>query len=198
MWWPFKNKKTTPKTNIPKTYSTPLDFQLTLLIVETANQVKRNINHISLLIIDDGKIEYKMHYVKPPTKADKYRYEDKNGITIKDCENAPLFPVVLEEIRPYIQNKNIGVFYADFHLTCLSEACKYYGLELPSIKYTLDLYDLAWKQFPNLDSHSMDSIADKIESDFSPTNFQSKLDFLYDYVEYIHAKRPRLLKKLYD
>lgn len=202
MWWPFKRNKnkTKPETKpeTPTKYQTPFDFQLTLLIVETANRVKYNINHISLLIIDKGKYEYKFYYVKPPTKAKSYTYESKNGISTSDCENAQPFPIVLEQIRPYIENKNIGVFYGNFHLTCLDEVCKYYDLELPHFNYVLDLFEISLTQFPKLESHSMDSIADKIDSSFDPTDFQSKLDFMYDYLDYIDLNRPKLLKKLYS
>ena len=187
-------KKVSQKSINPQSYvsDTNLPFQLTFLSFHTANKLKRNICYIMLMYIENNKVECKYFPVKPSTKT--FSQTNYHGISAKAVASAPTFVEVFSEIKPYIENKNVAFFHIPFHFLTFKSACEHNNIEIPNMKNIYDIYNLSYEVLPNLDSHSLNGLAEYFYTEYDPSDFSSILNINLEILEYAYENKPKLLK----
>lgn len=100
--------------------------------VETANASPSSICAIGAVKVRDGLIVDR-HYSLVRPEPDYYSYfcTRVHGLTDEDTWNAPSFGTVWAEWQEWLEDLPLVAHNARFDSTCIREACKIYGLELP-------------------------------------------------------------------
>ena len=142
-------------------------MKITAIDFETANRNPASVCAVGLSTLEDGSIEEGLETLILPEKNVGY-FERMNirvhGIQPKDVKNAPTFPRVYKEMKPYFEDAIIVAHNARFDMTCLKEACLNTGIPVPVLDY-FDTVELARNVFPNLESHRLNDICDYMNID---------------------------------
>ena len=94
---------------------------------------------IGIAVVEKGEITETRSFLIQPPDNEYSPYTIKiHGITPDMTANAPLFPEVWEQIKPYIENRVIVAHNLQFDLSVLIESLKYYDIPLPRIAGLID------------------------------------------------------------
>lgn len=123
----------------------------TALDFEIATPARHSICQIGICRVENGNIIHNESIlVKPPNNDYSHWNVAVHRISPDLTENAPLFPEIWDNIKPYIHNQLIIAHNIGFDLDCLFQVLEHYGLDLPDIEHDctykisgLNLIDLA-------------------------------------------------------
>ena len=100
--------------------------------VETANAPPSSICAIGAVKVRDGLIvDRRYSLVRPEPDYYSYFCTRVHGLTDEDTWNAPSFGTVWSGWQEWLEDLPLVAHNARFDSTCIREACKIYGLELP-------------------------------------------------------------------
>ena len=100
--------------------------------VETANASPSSICAIGAVKVRDGLIvDRRYSLVRPEPDYYSYFCTRVHGLTDEDTWNAPSFGTVWSGWQEWLEDLPLVAHNARFGSTCIREACKIYGLELP-------------------------------------------------------------------
>lgn len=100
--------------------------------VETANASPSSICAIGAVKVRDGLIvDRRYSLVRPEPDYYSYFCTRVHGLTDEDTWNAPSFGTVWSGWQEWLEDLPLVAHNARFDSTCIREACKIYGLELP-------------------------------------------------------------------
>ena len=100
--------------------------------VETANASPSSICASGAVKVRDGLIvDRRYSLVRPEPDYYSYFCTRVHGLTDEDTWNAPSFGTVWSGWQEWLEDLPLVAHNARFDSTCIREACKIYGLELP-------------------------------------------------------------------
>lgn len=122
-------------------FSALADF--TALDFETAHGQPWSICQVGLVVVQNGEISKELEIlVQPPGNQYHWGNTRVHGISRKVTADAPLFPEIWPQIKPYLAGKNIVAHNAPFDCGCLQQTLSYY--RLPGISFrpycTVNIY----------------------------------------------------------
>lgn len=107
--------------------------------VETPNRKNDRISSIGVSVIDEeGRIETKEYLVNPECDFDAFNTA-LTGITPDLVKEAPIFPVVWEQISDLFSSATLVAHNAAFDLSVLRKTLAGYDLPFPKLKYICTL-----------------------------------------------------------
>lgn len=119
---------------------------------ETANEKRNSPCSIGMVVINEGKIIEKIHYLIKPKEM---RFMPINigihGIRPAMVENEPEFDVIWNNIRHYFNESLIVAHNAAFDISVLRNTLELYNIDIPNFKYicTMKLSRNFYKQLDN-------------------------------------------------
>ena len=129
---------------------------------ETANGKSGSICAVGCVVIEDGKLIEKREYlVKPHKKLDFMSAECYmiHGINYYDLRNAPEFSEIWNNLKELLISTNYVVMHnASFDLRHLRAVLEIYSAKSIKFPYLCSL-ELSRKNFPDMQSHSLDKMA---------------------------------------
>lgn len=118
--------------NVIKDFKEFVNF--TAIDFETANNSPTSVCQIGLVRIEGGEITHRYNQlIQPPNNQYNFYNTRVHGLTEKDTVNAPFFPEVWKEIKPYIVDQNVVAHNIGFDSTCLNKTLQHY--QLPKVAY---------------------------------------------------------------
>ncbi len=119
---------------------------------ETANEKRNSPCSIGLVVIKEGKIVEKIHYLIKPKEM---RFMPINigihGIRPAMVENEPEFDVIWNEIKHHFNDSLIVAHNAAFDISVLRNTLELYNIDIPNLNYicTMKLSRNFYKQLDN-------------------------------------------------
>ena len=101
---------------------------------------------IGIAVVDVKKIVYANSFLIRPPYND-FRNRRIHGITLEDVKDSPTFLELWDSIKPYLHNRLVGAYNANFDIGCLDATLQTYGMKLPDFA-TFDILQNAketWK-----------------------------------------------------
>lgn len=107
-------------------------INFTAFDTETATNNPASICQIGIVVVKNGQIVIeKSHLIQPPGNEYDARHSCIHGIDALRTIDQPPFPVVFENIKPFLVNNLIVAHNASFDLNTLTSALDYYGIPKP-------------------------------------------------------------------
>jgi len=148
-------------------------MKFTSLDFETANHSDASICAAGIAVFVDGELTEPRHWlVRPPSGHDFIREDfiEIHGITHEDVQDAPEFPTVAMELLPFLTGGDFVVAHnAEFDMRMLTGTLNHFGISCPSFR-TLCTRETARRAWPELPSHSLDTVARHIGHTFRHHN----------------------------
>lgn len=143
---------------------------------ETANEDQKSICSLGIALAEDNEIVFNKEFlINPEEEFNPYNIKIHN-ITEDDVKDKPTFPEVWNSVKGLIDNHTLVIAHnTAFDMTALRKACRHYKINTGSIKYLCTLR-ASRKVFTNLESYSLDKIADYLNIEF--THHKAKDDAL--------------------
>lgn len=140
---------------------------------ETANNSDASICAAGIAVFSGGQLEQSRHWlVRPPRPHHYFLFTHIHGITWRDVEGAPEFPVVAAELLPLLQAADVVVAHnASFDLRKLRGTLTHFGMKCPQLSHlcTCQLARRIWADLPN---HQLGTLAAHIGHPFKHHNAQ--------------------------
>ena len=127
---------------------------------ETANMYPDSICQIGIAVVDERRIvKTKSFLVRPP--YNDFRNTHIHGLKLNDVLKAPTFAELWPEVKPYIENKLIAAYSADFDIGCLLATLENFGLAVPDFAYfdILENARLTWRKPEDVANHKLSTLA---------------------------------------
>ncbi len=126
---------------------------------ETANEERSSPCSVGVVVVKNGQVANTFYRLIQP----KDNYFDPfnisiHGITPEDVENQPEFPIIWEELRPFLQSGLVIAHNASFDMSVLRHTLELYGLPFPAVNYTCSRI-IAKKAWPDLLSFALSVVA---------------------------------------
>ncbi len=148
------------------------DLEFISFDIETANDERSSICQIGMAKFINGTVVEKWSSLIQPQVDFSSKNIQIHGITPDHVIYSPTF----EEIYPKLKNKlnnSLCISHSTFDIQAFSSVIKKYGL--PKLNFNwLDSYFIAKRVWPNLNSHSLNSLAINLE--LLPFNHHDALD----------------------
>ena len=148
-------------------------MKFTCLDFETANYSDASICSAGIAVFVNGELTETRHWlVRPPAGHDFFREDfiEIHGITREDVKDAPEFPTVAKELLPFLCDADFVVAHnAVFDIRMLSGTLSHFAIPCPSFR-TLCTRETARRAWPELPSHSLDTVARHIGHTFRHHN----------------------------
>ena len=135
---------------------------------ETANMYPDSICQLGIVVVEENKItEKKSYLIRPP--YNDFRNSDIHGITLADVKNEKTFAELWEEIKPFIENKLVGAYNAQFDVGCLLATLENFKIEMPDFAY-FDILQNVKNSFPDMSvrSYKLKTVARKLKIKYTP------------------------------
>ena len=134
---------------------------------ETANEKRNSPCSIGLVIVKDGKIKEKLHYLIKPKEM---RFLPMNiwihGITKEMVQHEREFDEVWEDIKEYFNDSLIIAHNAAFDISVLRNTLELYNIEKPNFKYICTM-KLAKSFYPNLENSKLNTVNEFLGFNFN-------------------------------
>ena len=99
-----------------------MSISFTAIDFETAIGKRWSICQVGIVRVVDGKIvESLSSLVQPPDNEYSMWNTRVHGITAEDTRDAPIFPDIWDDIRPYFENNLVVAHNAAFDIDCLKQ-----------------------------------------------------------------------------
>lgn len=126
---------------------------------ETANNNKSSICSCGIVMVKDGEVQEKKHFlIRPNVLKFNKRNTDIHGLSIKDVEDKPTFDKLWPEIKEFINDELVVAHNASFDLTALRAVLDSYRLDYPNIDYICTVH-LAKKTVKDVANHKLNTLA---------------------------------------
>ncbi|BBM87214.1 3'-5' exonuclease [Candidatus Uabimicrobium amorphum] len=140
-----------------ETYNNKYDF--VAIDFETANNDKSSICSCGIVVVKDGEIQQKKHFlIRPKVLKFNKRNTEIHGLSIKDVEDKPTFDKLWPEIKEFIDQELVVAHNASFDLTALKAVLDSYHLDYPNIDYLCTVH-LAKKTVKEVPNHKLNTLA---------------------------------------
>lgn len=134
---------------------------------ETANHNLSSICSLGIVIVGNGIITDKIYrLVRPEPEWYSYWNTQVHGLTMKDTEEASVFPYVWAEIADKIADLPLVAHNSPFDERCLKEVHRVYQMDYPDYRFYCTCR-AARKAFPELANHKLPTVAAHIGYDFN-------------------------------
>lgn len=138
-------------------------MNFTAIDFETANAHHTSACSIGLARVEDGEVKEVLHrYIKPYPNFFNEGNVEIHGITRNDTKNAPAFPQVFEELRPYIEGQIVVAHFAPFDVRVLLESLEHYGEVVPEFDILCSCM-LSQAAYPELESHRLNAVCESLD-----------------------------------
>lgn len=170
-------------------------YQATIFNIQRANKGYGSTCQISVRYIENGQYKDMIYLVNPKVKS--FSFSNYHNIKPEDVADAPVFKDVWPKIEPYFTGKNVITYYAAAHLKALQATLKKNHISEPEMRF-IDIYKYFCERHDSWESHSLDSVAEKLDLDSYPSakHPKSTLDTITEILEVMYEKRPGILRKL--
>ena len=126
---------------------------------ETANNERSSVCAIGIVVVRNGEITEKFYsLIKPEPDYYIYWCSKVHGLCAKDTENAPIFPVVWEQIEPKIANLPLVAHNKPFDEGCLKAVFRVYQMDYPDYEF-YDTLCVSRRVLPDLVNHQLHTVA---------------------------------------
>ncbi|MBR5653548.1 MAG: 3'-5' exonuclease [Prevotella sp.] len=126
---------------------------------ETANSERSSVCSVGVVIVRDGKMEDSFYsLIKPEPNYYSYWCSQIHGLTREDTEEAPVFPMVWEQIEPLIEGLPLVAHNKVFDEGCLKAVFHVYQMDYPDYEFYDTLY-ASRKVLPYLENHQLQTVA---------------------------------------
>ena len=127
---------------------------------ETAKYSRESACSVGLVKFQDGKaVDTFYSLIRPPILYIRPDFTEIHGLTVDDVKDAPVFADIWDSaVRPFIGGFPMVAHNAPFDMGVLWAVLEWYELEIPNLKYFCSC-SLARRTWPELDSHSLTSLA---------------------------------------
>ena len=106
---------------------------------ETANEQRTSVCSVGVVIVRDGEIVDRYYsLIRPEPEYYSYWNTRVHGLTLADTVEAPVFPVVWQEIAPLIEGLPLVAHNKGFDESCLKAVFKTYCLDYPDYELYLE------------------------------------------------------------
>ena len=125
---------------------------------ETANNERRSVCSVGIVIVRDGKIVDKFYsLIKPEPEYYNYWCSQVHGLSLDDTMEAPIFPDVWAQIEPMIEGLPLVAHNKAFDESCLKAVFRVYQMDYPDYEFhcTCIASRKVWPEGP----HNLDIIA---------------------------------------
>lgn len=103
---------------------------------ETANSERTSVCSVGVVVVKDGEIVDSFYsLIQPEPNYYNYYNIKVHGIRQEDTENAPVFPVVWEEIAPKIEGLPLVAHNKGFDESCLKAVFRCYQMDYPDYEF---------------------------------------------------------------
>ena len=130
---------------------------------ETANEKRNSPCSIGLVVIKEGKIVEKIHYLIKPKEM---RFMPINigihGIRPAMVENEPEFDVIWNEIKHHFNDSLIVAHNAAFDISVLRNTLELYNIDIPNLNYICTMKLNTVNKFLGYEFNHHDALADAI------------------------------------
>lgn len=107
-------------------------MKFTAIDFETAQGKRWSVCQVGVIEVENGRIINKFSsLIKPPFNEYSPWNIAVHGIRAVDTINAPLFPDVWIDLKPFIENKLVVAHNAAFDVSCIKQTLDFYNLDLP-------------------------------------------------------------------
>ena len=127
---------------------------------ETANEQRTSVCSVGVVIVRDGEIvDHYYSLIRPEPEYYTYWNTRVHGLTLADTQDAPIFPVVWQEIAPRIEGLPLVAHNKAFDESCLKAVFRTYCMDYPDYEFhcTLQASRRVLKGLPNYQLHTVDS-----------------------------------------
>ena len=119
---------------------------------ETANEQRTSVCSVGVVIVRDGEIvDHYYSLIRPEPEYYTYWNTRVHGLTLADTQDAPIFPVVWQEIAPRIEGLPLVAHNKAFDESCLKAVFRTYCMDYPDYEFhcTLQASRRVLKGLPN-------------------------------------------------
>lgn len=103
---------------------------------ETANEHPESVCSVGVVVVRGGEITDRLYrLVKPEPEYYSYFNTRIHGLSMRDTENAPVFPHVWKEIEPFIEGMPLVAHNSRFDEGCLKAVFRMYGMDYPDYEF---------------------------------------------------------------
>lgn len=129
---------------------------------ETATSNFTSVCSLGICVVQNSKITERREFFIRPEPFEFNSYNIKiHGIHPEMVEDKPTFGQCWEQIRPYIENKNIIAHNASFDVRVMCDTLEQFNINYPTFKY-LCTVKLSQKAYPDLPSHKLNNLCDAL------------------------------------
>lgn len=150
-------------------------MRVTAIDFETANAKPASVCSVGLSLLEDGCPE-EVYYslIRPEANVSRFNYWNTqiHGITPKDVADAPEFPSVFRNMKPFFEDSVVCAHNARFDMGCLKAACLNCGIPIPHLRW-FDTLALSRIMFPNLEHHRLDDMCQCLNVELNHHNAAS-------------------------
>ena len=101
---------------------------------ETANNERTSVCSVGVVIVRDGEIVDTFYsLIQPEPNYYNYWCTQVHGLTRRDTEEAPVFPVVWKQIEPLIEGLPLVAHNKAFDESCLKAVFRCYQMDYPDM-----------------------------------------------------------------
>ena len=103
---------------------------------ETANNERTSVCSVGVVIVRDGKIVDTFYsLIQPEPNYYNFWCTQVHGLTRRDTEEAPVFPVVWKQIEPLIEGLPLVAHNKAFDESCLKAVFRCYQMDYPDYQF---------------------------------------------------------------
>ena len=103
---------------------------------ETANEQRTSVCSVGVVIVRDGEIvDHYYSLIRPEPEYYTYWNTRVHGLTLADTQDAPIFPVVWQEIAPRIEGLPLVAHNKAFDESCLKAVFRTYCMDYPDYEF---------------------------------------------------------------
>ena len=127
---------------------------------ETANNERTSVCSVGVVIVRDSEIVDTFYsLIQPEPNYYNYWCTQVHGLTRRDTEEAPVFPVVWKQIEPLIEGLPLVAHNKAFDESCLKAVFRCYQMDYPDYEFHCTCV-ASRKAFPHAENHQLHTISE--------------------------------------
>lgn len=126
---------------------------------ETANQERTSVCSVGVVIVRGGEVTGSFYsLIQPEPNYYTYWCSRVHGLSRRDTDSAPVFPVVWAQIVPLIGELPLVAHNKRFDESCLKAVFRCYQMDYPDYEF-YDTLAAARRAFPEAENHQLHTVA---------------------------------------
>lgn len=126
---------------------------------ETANSERTSICSVGVVVVRNGNVADTFYsLVQPEPNYYTYWCTRVHGLTRRDTDEAPVFPVVWARVAPLVEGLPLVAHNKAFDEGCLKATFRCYGMDYPDYKFHCTCV-ASRRAFPHAANHQLHTIA---------------------------------------